>query len=84
MVRAQAGYSQKEAARRMRTPLRTLQDWESGRRRVPGLALVVVELLAEKEEKTMEIVKRQISQRLDGAAINPEGEKGNNNGETIG
>jgi DNA-binding transcriptional regulator YiaG len=37
-ARKAAGLSMKQAAENSNTPYRTWQDWESGNRRVPGLA----------------------------------------------
>lgn len=57
--------SQAELAILLKTPARTLQDWEAGRRRVPGIALVAVVLLQERDERVMASIKAQIEERLD-------------------
>lgn len=43
-ARKAAGLSMKQAAEESGTPYRTWQDWEGGKRRVPGLAMAWLEL----------------------------------------
>jgi DNA-binding transcriptional regulator YiaG len=53
------GYSQPLLARLLQTPLRTYQDWESGRGRIPGIMAVTLGLLLERDQRiTAEIVAR--------------------------
>jgi hypothetical protein len=43
----------------LQTPLRTYQDWESGRGRIPGIIAVTLGLLLERDERiTAEIIDR--------------------------
>lgn len=44
--RQAAGLTMKSAAELSRTPYRTWQDWETGKRRVPGIAGAWLELYA--------------------------------------
>lgn len=58
-VRKSWRYSQNEMAEALQTPLRTYQDWESGRGRIPGVICVTLTILKERDEKlTAEIVER--------------------------
>ncbi len=43
--RARSGMSQSEAARRLRIPVDTLQNWEIGRRTPRGFALVQLQAM---------------------------------------
>lgn len=43
-TRKTAGLSMKQAAELSGTPYRTWQDWEGGKRRVPGIAFAWLEL----------------------------------------
>lgn len=43
-ARKAAGLSMKQAAELSNTPYRTWQDWEGGKRRVPGIAFAWLEL----------------------------------------
>ena len=43
-TRKTAGLSMKQAAELSGTPFRTWQDWEGGKRRVPGIAFAWLEL----------------------------------------
>lgn len=43
-TRKMAGLSMKQAAELSGTPYRTWQDWEGGKRRVPGIAFAWLEL----------------------------------------
>jgi hypothetical protein len=53
------GYSQPLVARLLETPLRTYQDWESGKGRIPGIIAVTLGLLKERDERiTAEIIER--------------------------
>jgi DNA-binding transcriptional regulator YiaG len=45
-ARRKAGLTMKEAAEASATPYRTWQDWETGKRRVPGIAGAWLELYA--------------------------------------
>ncbi len=49
-TRIACGLNQSEMARQMETPLRTYQDWEAGRRRIPGVAGVAARLICERDE----------------------------------
>lgn len=51
-ARKAAGLSMKQAAKESGTPYRTWQDWEGGKRRVPGLAFAwLAQMTARKDEK---------------------------------
>jgi DNA-binding transcriptional regulator YiaG len=58
-------FSQADLARVLRTPLRTLQDWERGVSRIPGVAVVALGLLVEKEERVMARIVSDIERRVD-------------------
>ncbi len=47
-ARKAAGLSMKQAAELSNTPYRTWQDWEGGKRRVPGIAEAWLRLWAER------------------------------------
>ena len=51
-LRKSISLSMAEAARLSGTPYRTWQDWESGKRRVPGLAVAWLNLYCELFRKT--------------------------------
>lgn len=48
-ARKTAGFSMKQAAEYSNTPYRTWQDWEGGKRRVPGIAEAWLLLFTEKK-----------------------------------
>lgn len=57
--------SQEEVAAVLRTPLRTLQDWEAkGRKKVPGVAVAAMVLLLERSDRVMESIKAGIEARI--------------------
>jgi len=59
-IRKSWGYSQSEFAILLETPLRTYQDWEGGKGRIPGIMAVTLRLLKEREERiTAEIIERR-------------------------
>ena len=60
-ARKAAGISMKQAAEESSTPYRSWQDWEGGRRRVPGLAIAWLKLYQrqQKEEQTAVITSPQ-------------------------
>jgi transposase len=45
-ARERLGHSAREMAKRLKTPMRIYEQWESGQRRIPGPALVAAELAA--------------------------------------
>ncbi len=47
-LRKSTGLSMKQAAEYSNTPYRTWQDWEGGKRRVPGIAEAWLRLWAER------------------------------------
>jgi DNA-binding transcriptional regulator YiaG len=49
-ARKAAGLSMKQAAEMAKTPYRTWQDWEGGKRRVPGIAFAWLELYQKSKE----------------------------------
>ena len=59
--RKAAGISMKQAAEESGTPYRTWQDWEAGKRRVPGLAFAWLKLYQrqQKKEQTAVIISPQ-------------------------
>ncbi|HEY6837978.1 MAG TPA: helix-turn-helix domain-containing protein [Geobacteraceae bacterium] len=48
-ARRALGMKQTELALALETPYRTVQDWESGRNRIPGIAAVALRLLQEQD-----------------------------------
>lgn len=54
------GLNQTEMARRLQTPYRTYQDWERGSRRIPGVCIVAVELLLERDRRFMDEMKVRV------------------------
>lgn len=58
-------YSQAELAEALATPKRTVQDWERGKCRMPGVVAVAVGLLQEKDRWVMATIREQVAQRLD-------------------
>jgi len=65
-VRKSWRYSQSEMAMVLQTPLRTYQDWESGRGRIPGVIVVTLVILKERDQRlTAEIVERCRQRVLD-------------------
>lgn len=46
--REQLGWTQEDAAERLKTPVGTYRRWEQGSRRVPGIAEVATALLTER------------------------------------
>ena len=48
-ARQALGLKQTELAAAMETPYRTLQDWEAGKNRIPGVAAVALRLLQERD-----------------------------------
>ena len=60
-ARLALGMNKAEMASRLRTPYRTYQDWEAGRRRIPGICQIAVELLLEKDARVMQAIDEKIS-----------------------
>jgi transcriptional regulator with XRE-family HTH domain len=58
------GYSQPEFAALLQTPLRTYQDWESGRGRIPGIMRVTLGLLLERDERITAKILGAIQTRI--------------------
>ena len=51
--------SQRELATQLRTPLRTYEDWEAGRRRIPGICQYAVELTLQRDKwQTVDIATK--------------------------
>jgi DNA-binding transcriptional regulator YiaG len=44
-ARRKLGLNMTKMAALLRTPYRTYQDWEAGRRRIPGICAVAIKLL---------------------------------------
>lgn len=65
-ARATLGYSQADLSAAMRTPKRTIQDWEGGKCRLPGMLGVLLELLIEKDERVMGEIRKQVEGRVKG------------------
>ncbi len=81
------GMKQTELAMALETPYRTVQDWETGRNRIPGVAAVALRLLLERDRwatdqtlaETLEQFRRDIKGRLAEKKIRPKepaGDKG--------
>ena len=52
-ARLKLGLKPGELATALRTPKRTVQDWEAGRRRIPGICEIACELLLQKDRWLM-------------------------------
>lgn len=69
-ARKALGCSQSELAEAIRTPKRTIQDWEAGKCRLPGIVGVTMELLLQKDRWIMqgirELVQLSIAQHHPG------------------
>lgn len=57
-------YSQAELACALDTPKRTIQDWEGGKCRLPGVIGVAMGLLREKDEAVMTWIAEKIKRDL--------------------
>lgn len=53
-ARKVTGLSMKRAAEKAKTPYRTWQDWEGGKRRVPGIAFAWLELYMEAKNEQVD------------------------------
>lgn len=63
--RVALGYGQADLARALKTPLRTVQDWESSKRqKVPGVAAVALGLLIERDARIMAKIKANTAARI--------------------
>lgn len=58
-------------ARMLKTPLRTYQGWEAGETRIPGLLIVTMGLLMERDDRTFRQVIEQAEARI--AQLYPNG-----------
>jgi DNA-binding transcriptional regulator YiaG len=58
-------FSLADTSRLLRIPVRTLEDYEAGRRRVPGVVGVAVYLLAEKQERVTRKILDELSREID-------------------
>lgn len=56
-IRAKAGLSQKEMAKLMRVSLRTLQNWEQGRRKPTGPAQALIDIFDKLPRATLDELK---------------------------
>ena len=76
-------YSQAELACALDTPKRTIQDWEGGKCRLPGVLGVAMGLLREKDEAVMTWIAEKIKRDLKGLAVStPEWEQKGGYSET--
>ena len=70
------GLKQTELALALETPYRTVQDWESGRNRIPGVAAVALRLLQERDrwvtERAVTVTREQFERDLKGRVIEKE------------
>ena len=57
-------YSQADMSIAIETPKRTIQDWESGRNRIPGVAKVAVNLLVERSKSFDKVLEKMIDNRI--------------------
>ena len=81
-TRKTAGLSMKQAAELSGTPYRTWQDWEGGKRRVPGIAFSWLLLFTEKKILTnclfqMQEAAKQINGGIHGLEKTCSGSTGN-------
>lgn len=60
-ARRKLGMNLAEMAKTLRTKYRTYQDWESGRRRIPGVCWVAVELLLKRDQWVMQAIEAKIA-----------------------
>ena len=58
-------YSQAELACALDTPKRTIQDWEGGKCRLPGVIGVAMGLLREKDEAVMTWIAEKIKRDME-------------------
>ena len=58
-------YSQAELACALDTPKRTIQDWEGGKCRLPGMIGVAMGLLREKDEAVMTWIAEKIKRDME-------------------
>lgn len=64
-MRIALGFSAADVARLLDTPLRTYQGWEAGEVKVPGVALVAMRLLQERDRWVMGTVMANITARVE-------------------
>ncbi len=60
-ARIRLGMNMAEMAKTLRTPYRTYQDWEAGRRTIPGVCAVAVELLLKRDRWVMLAIEAKIA-----------------------
>lgn len=60
-ARESLGYGVADLACALRTPVSTVRDWEAGRTRIPGAAAVAVELLLERDQGVMTVIRERIA-----------------------
>jgi len=66
VARKRQGLSIADLARVLRTPYRTVQDWCSGARPVPGVAVVALGLLEQKNQWVMQAIVEKIKREVNG------------------
>ncbi len=64
-IRKTVRLSQVELAEMLQTSVRTYQDWEGGRGRIPGIMAVTLGLLMERDEKVTKTVLAKIAARIE-------------------
>jgi DNA-binding transcriptional regulator YiaG len=63
-TRAALGFGQSDIARALRTEVQRVQEWESGKRSIPGAAQVALVLFAERDCWVMQGVRDGIAARI--------------------
>lgn len=59
------GFSLADTSRLLRTPVRTLEDYEAGKRTVPGVVAVAIWLLKERAERVTREIIEQFNRDID-------------------
>lgn len=65
-ARERLGFSRREMAKRLLTPRATYEQWEDGKRRTPGVAIVAAERVARVPARTIGPRARRILEFIDG------------------
>lgn len=58
-------FSLADTSRLLRTPVRTLEDYEAGRRTIPGVVAVAIWLLKERSERVTREIVDELSRDID-------------------
>ena len=69
-ARERMGLNMSQMAKQLKTKYRTYQDWEYGRRRIPGIVEAAVELLLQKDAWLMRRTEERLSKAIYGLWLN--------------